>query len=133
MAKSLMSGKATGTDVDRDVTADTGYLKNLDGQINTLEDRIARAQRAKRYLEGLPPCIPGTEQAAETPPPPPPSHQPVVPPPQTPPPATGGVLVPGAPAPVATTGKFAYYNSPLEAWFYNAPYRTYNSPFRGVV
>jgi hypothetical protein len=48
MTKSLMSGKATGTDVNQEVNSATGYLQYLDGKIHVLEDRIGRAQRAKQ-------------------------------------------------------------------------------------
>jgi opacity protein-like surface antigen len=63
-----------------------------------------------------------------------PEHTSVTPPPGATTVSTG---VPAATVPVATTqtpGHYyntPYYNSPLEAWFYNAPYNTpyYNSPF----
>lgn len=144
MTALLMKGESTGVSVEHDVNNTAWIIRDDEAKIATIEDRIARAQRAKQYFEGLPPCVPGTEQAAQTPPPPPPANQTPPPPPQqppkAPPPATGGVPVPGAPAPVTTTGQVAYYNTPYNApynsplaWlfgFYNTPYNTpyYNSP-----
>jgi hypothetical protein len=127
MTTQLLKG-TSGVDVEHDAGWAAFEIRSEETKIQQAQDRMSRAQKAMQYLQGLPPCVPGTEHAAETPPPPPP----------------GGVLVPGAPPgmiPPRRTGSPFYntpyntpfYNTPVKSvYYYNTPYNTpyYNSPWK---
>ena len=151
MTTLLMSGKATGVDVSHDVNVATSNIKYHEAEIKKIADRIAISTRVLKYLEGLPPCVPGTQQAAQTPPAPPPGNQPPPTPPQqppaqtvpptiapehssvVPPPGATPGAVPAAVTPVTPRPGLAYYNTPYNTPYYNSPLEAlfdfYNTPY----